>query len=61
MKRFALALSGILVLGVVGCGSKSEDDGLKLESKEKPPIEQPASGAVPPEVAAGKKSEGEGK
>jgi hypothetical protein len=30
-----------------------------LDANAKPPIEQPATGAVPPEVAAGKKTDGE--
>jgi len=61
MKRVAAILVGVVILGIVGCGSKSEDDGLKLDPKKAPPVDAPANGAKPPEVETGKGVEGEGK
>lgn len=58
-RSLALILAGALLYATVGCGSKAEDDGLKL-SKSPPPIDQPAPGAQPPEIANAKGGNGEG-
>ncbi len=61
MRRIvSIAVVSAIGFAMIGCGSsQQQDDGLKL-SKTPPPIDQPASGAKPPEMNSPKGGNGEG-
>ena len=60
MRRSLILIAvGAVLSAAIGCGSKAEDDGLKLTNNP-PPIDQAAPGAKPPEAANPKGGNGEG-